>query len=406
MTTTTAQEKEAAPMNVDEGQEAAAEANNTTSPTGKPSMMIDVESDMGSVAAAAAAAASSASAPPTSSNSPVPPAATNTASSSKANSTVLPIDEAKEMLVAALALPPTPTAVGEKRAKAVGKALVALEAARAQQNQQQQQEQDNDDSEEQKELCQAAVDVVLAWRNGLVVGTDVDAKSLRDDQWYAGTLKAEQVGDDGDNNARSWVVKFKRFSANHNEVFPNMGADMVRLMPLGSHTGKVVSQRALAEKRQRAEEELRRKEARRENEGASFLAQKPTAVVGTTRSGRTVRTENTAYLAETAKPKAEKARKEKERQLQQQQQQQQKEDENEDGAAGFHVDTGGNDFNDWVCGTCDEMEKSEGDVLVLCDGPCKRAFHQSCLGLTKDDVEALEEWYCDQCLEKEHTVRE
>ena len=72
----------------------------------------------------------------------------------------------------------------------------------------------------------------------------------------------------------------------------------------------------------------------------SFLAQKPKAVVGTTRSGRTVRKESTAYLAEMANPKKEKAKKEKERQLRQQQQQQQKEDETEDGAVSFHVDTG------------------------------------------------------------------
>ena len=53
---------------------------------------------------------------------------------------------------------------------------------------------------------------------------------------------------------------------------------------------------------------------------------------------------------------------------------------------------------------CKELERSEADRLVLCDGPCKGAFHMSCLGMTAEEVDAVPEWFCDACLEKEHAV--
>ena len=280
-----------------------------------------------------------------------------------------------------------------KRLKAVGKALVALEAAYEAEGR-------SPKALEALPLHHQAVEMVAVWRAGLGVGADVDACSLRDDKWYAGTLCAEVK--DGDQ--KRWEVKFKRFSKAHNERFGQTGPEMLRLMPWGSHTGpKPKSERMLIEKWQRTQEAREAEEAaaaRRLRETSSFLLQAPKAtVVGTTRSGRAVKSENTAMLApaakqprrskKTAHEEAAAAATEDEPQQQQQQ--------------GFHVDTGGNDGNDWVCGTCDEMEKNEGDCLVLCDGPCKRAFHQSCLGLTSAEVEAVETWFCEQCQEKEHT---
>jgi hypothetical protein len=126
-------------------------------------------------------------------------------------------------------------------------------------------------------------------------------------------------------------------------------------------------------------------------------------VVGTTRSGRAVK--SAAPLAQAkAKPPAAKKQK-------RAQQPQEEEEEGEavgeegDEQQGTAVDTEGKDANDWVCGICDELERSDQDRLVLCDGPCHGAFHQSCLGLSSEEVDAMAEWFCEQCTEGEHTVR-
>ena len=39
------------------------------------------------------------------------------------------------------------------------------------------------------------------------------------------------------------------------------------------------------------------------------------------------------------------------------------------------------DDNDWVCTVCGLSETfNEDDELLLCDGPCLRSFHTSCIG--------------------------
>jgi len=343
------------------------------------------------------------------------------ASSSASSSTALTIAEANELLETALALPvPDPMCSKGKRDKAVGKSLVAYEAAHAAEGVE-------ENAVKLLYLHQQACEVITAWRATLTLGTDVDACSLRDDNWYAGTLLAERSFSSSSSSSsssspskktaaaaaaaagsKSWEVKFKRFANSHNEKFAQTGPELLRLYPLGTYTGaRPVSQRVLAEKRQRAQKAQDREEARRLRE-VSFVQPTLPPVVGTTRSGRAVRSENATIV--TAAPVAKRAKKEKNGKEKGccahgggKEGGNEGEEAEEGEQQGNHIDTGGNDQNDWVCGTCEEMGKSEGDRLVLCDGLCKRSFHQSCLGLSSEEVEALETWFCDQCLEKEHT---
>lgn len=347
------------------------------------------------------------SAPSTSSSAAAP------SSSSSISSTALTIAEATELLETAVALPvPDSNGSKEKRIKAVGKALVALEAAHAAEGV-------SEGTVRGLPLHQQASEVIAAWRATLTFGSDVDACSLRDDNWYAGTLLAVRDSSSTSpgkktaaaGSSKSWEVKFKRFASSHNERFAQTGPELMRLYPLGSYTGpKPVSQRVLAEKRQLAQEARDREAARRLKE-VSFVQPTLPSVVGTTRSGRAVRSVNaTINSAGPVSKRAKKGDGKKKKQCAHGEEDEggKKEGEKEEEAEreqqqGNHIDTGGNDQNDWVCGTCEEMERSEGDRLVLCDGLCKRSFHQSCLGLSSEEVEALETWLCDQCLEKEHT---
>ncbi len=135
------------------------------------------------------------------------------------------------------------------------------------------------------------------------------------------------------------------------------------------------------------------------------LSEPELQVVGTTRSGRAVKS-----AAPMPPPRPPAAKKLKTAKQQQQQQEEEEAKEEQEGAAGVigdgtAVDTEGKDANDWVCGICDELERSDKDRLVLCDGPCRGAFHQSCLGLSSEEVDAMAEWFCEQCTEGEHTVR-
>lgn len=81
------------------------------------------------------------------------------------------------------------------------------------------------------------------------------------------------------------------------------------------------------------------------------------------------------------------------------------------------------DKNDWLCGICNEFETLEGSDLILCDGPCHRSFHISCLNekgknntkrgnKSKNDenemnngeleVEVEDPWLCVNCVEGVH----
>ena len=41
------------------------------------------------------------------------------------------------------------------------------------------------------------------------------------------------------------------------------------------------------------------------------------------------------------------------------------------------------DENDWICSECWQFETLDESLLLPCEGPCKRSFHLSCLGLKK-----------------------
>jgi hypothetical protein len=50
------------------------------------------------------------------------------------------------------------------------------------------------------------------------------------------------------------------------------------------------------------------------------------------------------------------------------------------------------------CVMCEDASSTEGNVILLCDGPCKYGFHQLCLGLETVPEEAT--WFCsDECAE-------
>eukprot|EP00624_Nannochloropsis_granulata_P006101 evm.model.NODE_44121_length_6118_cov_13.768225.1 len=163
------------------------------------------------------------------------------ASSSSSSSTALTIAEATELLEMAVALPvPDPKGSKGKLYKAVGKALVALEAAHAAEGV-------SEGTLEGLPLHQRASEIITAWRATLTLGSDVDACSLRDDKWYAGFLLAERASSSSSPGkktaaaaaagSKSWEVKFKRFASSHNERFAQTGPELLRLYPLGSYTG-------------------------------------------------------------------------------------------------------------------------------------------------------------------------
>jgi hypothetical protein len=48
------------------------------------------------------------------------------------------------------------------------------------------------------------------------------------------------------------------------------------------------------------------------------------------------------------------------------------------------------DDNDWVCTVCGLSETfNDDDQLLLCDGPCLRSFHTSCIGSKRKLVMSL-----------------
>ena len=216
--------------------------------------------------------------------------------------------------------------------------------------------------------------MIAAWRASLAEGTEVDARSFRDDIWYSGVLCGLEDDDEGEEDEeggkkKAWVVKFKRFSSKHNERYAASGADLLRLMPVGSHTGRPAVSLAPPKddgsgkgKRARSQAGLEeREEARRQRECGGALAAALTPalqVVGTTRSGRAVK-------SSAPQPPPQRVGGRKPPSQGQKKQQPAREKEGEDGEEGgdgqeqagaegegdgwgYGVDTGGKDQNDWV----------------------------------------------------------
>ena len=59
----------------------------------------------------------------------------------------------------------------------------------------------------------------------------------------------------------------------------------------------------------------------------------------------------------------------------------------------------GEDDNDWVCGECGMLEAPDGSPLALCDGPCMRSFHLTCLGFASGaELPTIAgAWLCQDC---------
>lgn len=60
------------------------------------------------------------------------------------------------------------------------------------------------------------------------------------------------------------------------------------------------------------------------------------------------------------------------------------------------------DLNDWVCCICQMIEAPLGTELVMCDGPCRRSFHQECLSTFTSEENTVEgipddQWFCRDC---------
>ncbi|CAM9583424.1 unnamed protein product, partial [Phaeothamnion confervicola] len=62
------------------------------------------------------------------------------------------------------------------------------------------------------------------------------------------------------------------------------------------------------------------------------------------------------------------------------------------------------DENGWICSICDEMDTSDMDELLICDGPCNRSFHTSCVGALRGGAgdatkltASAAAWLCADC---------
>ena len=65
-----------------------------------------------------------------------------------------------------------------------------------------------------------------------------------------------------------------------------------------------------------------------------------------------------------------------------------------------HFDADGIDAHLIECSACSSSSCCDGNDILLCDGPCQRAFHQNCLEPkleTKDIPEGDNDWWCHQC---------
>jgi len=56
---------------------------------------------------------------------------------------------------------------------------------------------------------------------------------------------------------------------------------------------------------------------------------------------------------------------------------------------------------DDICCICDEGESEEGNEIVFCDGKCKLAYHQLCVGVR---TLPIDEWLCPNCTPRPHEV--
>jgi len=58
----------------------------------------------------------------------------------------------------------------------------------------------------------------------------------------------------------------------------------------------------------------------------------------------------------------------------------------------------------WICEECREAECTEDPdaVLMICDGSCKRAFHNHCCGINANAAESEDLWVCSDCMNKKH----
>jgi len=50
-----------------------------------------------------------------------------------------------------------------------------------------------------------------------------------------------------------------------------------------------------------------------------------------------------------------------------------------------------------VCGECKSRDKDDQREVLLCDGPCMRAYHLECLEPPLTEVPEDEDWFCPQC---------
>ncbi|CAK4146285.1 unnamed protein product [Aphanomyces euteiches] len=54
-----------------------------------------------------------------------------------------------------------------------------------------------------------------------------------------------------------------------------------------------------------------------------------------------------------------------------------------------------------VCLACLEVEDEDMSEYVLCDGGCLGSYHQSCVGISSEDL-LSDKWYCENCTRREH----
>lgn len=75
-----------------------------------------------------------------------------------------------------------------------------------------------------------------------------------------------------------------------------------------------------------------------------------------------------------------------------------KKDIKKDNKSKKKLDTDDSDQFDWVCSICGQLEDTNGSLLALCEGKCKKSFHINCMN--EEDRKSFEKneiWQCYDC---------
>ena len=61
-------------------------------------------------------------------------------------------------------------------------------------------------------------------------------------------------------------------------------------------------------------------------------------------------------------------------------------------------------LSDAVCVICEDGDVEDGDAMLFCDGPCRYAYHFSCLGAMEADLSENQLWFCSEVCATVHAA--